>query len=167
LNIVSLSLLTLLALPTLVHAAGAVELTTPVSGVVSEVLVHEHVAVRRGQVLARLDATLYQAGLAEAQAEQARASAEADEAQRALERAEELYRRAVSSTTELDAARLDRARARASLDATGARVAAAKKRLADTELKAPFDGKVIAIPGQVGTVVSAECQPRTLVILGR
>lgn len=147
-------------------AAERVELTTRVSGVVAEVLVKPGQRVNKGSILLRLDATILQARADEAAAEVMRAEADAADAARELERGRELYERTVSSTTELDAAVLRDARAKAALAAAQARQAMAKKDLADAELKAPFTGVVQAVPGQPGTVVSADCQPRTLVILG-
>jgi multidrug resistance efflux pump len=41
----------------------------------------------------------------------------------------------------------------------------AKKNLGDAELKAPFSGVVSSVPGGPGTVVTADCQPKPLVIL--
>lgn len=149
-----------------VGAADRVELTTRVSGVVAEVLVKAGQRIEKGRVLLRLDPTILQARLDEAAAEQMRAEVDAADAARDLERARELYARTVSSTTELDAAVLRDARAKATLGAAQARHAVAKKNLADAELKAPFAGVVQAVPGQPGTVVSADCQPKTLVILG-
>lgn len=147
-------------------AAERVELTTRVSGVVAEVLVKSGQRVDKGRVLLRLDPTILRARLDEAAAGMARAEADAADAARELARARELYERTVSSTTELDAAVLRDTRARATLAAAQARHAVAKKDLADAELKAPFAGLVQAVPGQPGTVVSADCQPKTLVILG-
>jgi RND family efflux transporter MFP subunit len=148
-------------------AADRVELTTRVSGVVEEVLVRPGQRVAKGAVLARLDRTVLQARVDEATAEQARTDAEEDDAQREFERAEELYNRTVSSTSELEAATLRHARAKAALAAADARLAIAKKNLADAELKAPFAGVVASVPGLPGTVVTAECQPRPLVVLSR
>lgn len=148
-------------------AADRVELTTRVSGVVEEVLVRPGQRVAKGAVLARLDRTVLQARVDEAAAEQARAGAEEEDAQREFGRAEELYNRTVSSTGELEAATLRHARARAALAAANARLTIANKNLADAELKAPFAGVVAAVPGLPGTVVAAECQPRPLVVLSR
>jgi len=147
-------------------AADRVELTTRVSGVVAEVRVKPGERVGKGRVLLRLDTTVLQARLDEAAAESMRAEADAADAARELGRARELYERTVSSTTELDAAVLRDARAKAALAAAQARHAVAKKDLADAELRAPFAGVVQAVPGQPGTVVSVDCQPKTLVILG-
>jgi RND family efflux transporter MFP subunit len=146
-------------------AADAVELTTRVSGVVDEVLVKPGQRVKKGAVLLRLDKTVLQARLDEATADQARAQADEADAKRDLERAQELFNRTVSSTTELDAAALRHARAQAALSAADARRVIARKNLGDAELKAPFSGVVDAVPGGPGSVVAADCQPRTLIIL--
>jgi RND family efflux transporter MFP subunit len=146
-------------------AAERVELTTRVSGVVEEVLVKPGQRVKKGAVLLRLDKTVLQAQLDEATAEQARADADAGDARRELERAEELFNRTVSSASELEAATLRQARAKAALAGANARLVIAQKNLADAELKAPFNGVVKSVPGGPGTVVTADCQPKTLVIL--
>jgi RND family efflux transporter MFP subunit len=146
-------------------AAERVELTTRVSGVVEEVLVKPGQRVKKGAVLLRLDKTVLQAQLDEAAAEQARADADEGDARRELERAEELFNRTVSSASELEAATLRHARAKAALSGAKARLVIAQRNLADAELKAPFNGVVKSVPGGPGTVVTADCQPKTLVIL--
>jgi RND family efflux transporter MFP subunit len=145
-------------------AADGMELTTRVSGVVETVWVKPGQRVKKGALLLRLDKTVLQARLDEATAEQARAQADAGEAKRERGRAQELFNRTVSSTSELDAAVLLDARAQANLQAARARRVIAQKNLQDAELKAPFDGVVSAVPGAPGTVVTADCQPKPLVI---
>ena len=146
-------------------AADKVELTTRVSGVVETVLVKPGQRVKKGAVLLRLDRTVLQARFEEAQAEHMRAQADEAEAKREQGRAQELYDRTVSSTSELEAAQLRYARAKAALSAAQARRVIAQKNLADAELKAPLGGVVDAVPGGPGTVVVAECQPKLLIIL--
>lgn len=148
-----------------VWAAESVELSTRVSGVVAEVRVKPGQHVKKGTLLLRLDKTVLQAQLDEARAEQMRAQADAGDSKRELERVQELFKRTVSSTSELDAATLRHARAQASLAAAKARRVIAQKNVQDAELKAPFDGTVSAVPGGPGTVVTADCQPKVLVIL--
>lgn len=145
-------------------AADKVELTTRVSGVVESVLVKPGQRVKKGTVLLRLDKTILQARLEEATADHARAQADEADAKRDQTRAQELYDRTVSSTSELEAAELRYTRAQAILSATQARRVIAQKNLADAELKAPFDGVVSAIPGGPGTVVAADCQPKPLIV---
>lgn len=146
-------------------AAGEVELTTRVSGVVESVLVKPGQSVRKGTVLLRLDRTILQAHLQEARAEEARAEADAADAEREKARALDLYDRTVSSTSERDASLLRAARAQAALSSARAHRVIAQKNLADAELRAPFDGVVSAVPGWPGTVVAADCQPKPLVVL--
>ena len=146
-------------------AAGQVELTTRVSGVVEEVLVKSGQRVKKGAVLLRLDRTVLQARLDEATAEHARADADEADARRELERAEELFNRTVSSASELEVATLRHTRTKSALSGANARLVIAKKNLSDAELKAPFNGVVSSVPGGAGTVVTADCQPKTLVIL--
>lgn len=146
-------------------AADGVELTTRVSGVVERVLVKPGQHVKKGTPLLRLDATVLRAQLDEAGAGLARAEADEADARRDLGRAQELFERTVSSTSELDAAKTRHARAQAELSASRARLVIAQKNLEDAELKAPFDARVSTVPGQPGTVVVADCQPRPLIVL--
>lgn len=146
-------------------AAEKIELTTRVSGVVDRVLVKVGQRVSKGAVLLRLETSILQARLDEAAAEHARAQADEADAARELGRAQEMFNRTVSSTSELEAATLRHARAQANLSAANARKLIAQKNLNDAELKAPLDGVIGGLPGAPGTVVSAECQPKTLVIL--
>lgn len=147
------------------RAADGVELTTRVSGVVDTVLVKRGQQVKKGTVLLRLDDAVLRARVDEASAELARAEADAAEARRDFDRAQELYTRTVSSTSELDQATTRQARAQADVGVARARLDIAQKNLADAELKAPFDARVTAIPGLPGSVVAADCQPRPLVVL--
>lgn len=149
-----------------VHAAD-VELSTRVSGVVEDVYVQAGQSVKKGAVMLRLNKVIYQAQVLEAGAETERLRAEAAETKRDLDRAEELYSRTVSSTTELDSAKLRHTRAQSALTIAEARATIAKKNLADTELKAPFNGVVAAVPAAPGVVVASDCQPRALVVLRR
>ncbi len=149
----------------LLWAADGVPLTTPVSGVVEAVFVKPGQRVSKGMLLLQLDKTILQARFDEAVAELARAQAEEVDSKRDLGRAQELFDRTVSSASELEAATLRYVRAQATLAATTARRVIAERNLQNAELKAPFSGVVSAVPGMPGTVVTADCQPQTLVIL--
>jgi RND family efflux transporter MFP subunit len=149
------------------QAADKVELTTRVSGVVENVLVSRGQNVKKDEVLLRLNKEIFKARVDEATAELDGLRADEAEARRELDRAQELYSRTVSSTTELDAAKLRHVRAQSALRVAEARLIVANRSLADTELRAPFAGVVSAVPAAPGVVVTAECQPRTLVVLSR
>lgn len=147
--------------------AADIELSTRVSGVVEEVLVKPGQNVKKGAVLMRLNKVIYQAQVDEASAESERLHAEEADAKRDLDRGQELYSRTVSSTTELDSAKLRYTRAKSALTMADAKLTIAKKNLLDTELRAPFNGVVAAVPAAPGVVIAADCQPRTLVVMRR
>ena len=147
--------------------AADIELSTRVSGVVEEVLVKPGQNVKKGAVLMRLNKVIYQAQVDEAHAESERLHAEEADAKRDLDRGQELYSRTVSSTTELDSAKLRYTRAKSALTMANAKLTIAKKNLLDTELRAPFNGVVAAVPAAPGVVIAADCQPKTLVVMRR
>ena len=148
-------------------AAVDVALTTPVSGVVKAVLVHQGQSVKKGQALVVLDDALYQARVMEAEGGVERLKADEQEAGRDLKRAKELYARAVSSTTELEQAQVRYSRANGLYKEAQARLVIARKNLQYATLRAPFDGAVSKRLAEPGMVVSAELQPATLIILSK
>lgn len=147
-------------------SAGKVELTTRVPGVVEEVKVAVGQRVKKGDVLVKLNTVVYEARVKEAQAEVERNRVDEEDAKKDLDRAEELYKRTVTSTTELDAARLKYARAKAGLMAADAHLTIAQKNLTDAVLIAPFNGVVAERRAEPG-IVTTECQSKTLIILSR
>ena len=146
-------------------AAVDVALTTPVSGVVKTVAVQQGQSVKKGQVLVSLDDAVYQARVMEAEGGVERSKADAQEAERDLKRAKELYDRAVSSTTELEQAQVGYSRMNGQYKEAQARLLIARKHLEYATLRAPFDGKVSKRLAEPGMVVSADFQPVTLIIL--
>ncbi len=151
--------------PAVLDWAQRLEVSAPVSGVVEQVQVMPGQVVRSGDILLTLDATPFKADLAEARAEQERATADEADARRDLERAEELYRRTVSPTTELDAARLRHARAQAALAAAQARLERRRWQLAQAEVRAPYTAVVLERRAEPGMTVAAQCQPPVLLRL--
>ncbi len=162
-----LLLLGVLLSATTAVAADSVRLTTPVSGVVKAVFVEPGQRVKKGDKLLALDDVRFQAKLMEVEAGVTRAKQEAEEAEKDLKRAEELYARGVSSTTELDAVKLRHVRAGASLKEAQARQIIAQKNLDDTVLRAPFDGVVKSREAEPGMFVPAELNPPVLLILNK
>lgn len=147
--------------------SGRVTLTFPVSGVVEQVFSQPGQRVAKGEVLASLEATLFKAGVAEARAEMDRLAEEHADAKRDLERVQELYARTVASTTELDAARLRFARVNAGHAAAHARVERARRLLAESELRAPFDALILQRHAEPGLVITSQCQPAVMFTVAR
>lgn len=154
------------------HAAvldwsGRVSLTLSVSGVLDQVPARAGQVVKKGELLASLEPTLFKAAVAENRADLDRLTEEHADAKRDLERVQELYNRTVSATTELDAAKLRFARAQAGLAATQARLERARRLLAESELRAPFDAVVLARHGEPGLVITSQCQPAAVFSVAR
>jgi RND family efflux transporter MFP subunit len=151
-----------------VTARRRATVSSKITGKVVQVNVEEGMAVREGQILARLDDETQRAAvaLAEAQAEAARRSVNESEVRLAeakitLERVSKLVGVGYSTAAEVDAAR-------AAVDSLVARIAAAREQvrvaerqvaLARTELdstiiRAPFTGVAISKDAQPGEMVS-------------
>jgi len=154
-------------LPAVLDWSGRVSLTLPVAGVIEQVNVQAGQMVKKDELLAALNPTLFKAGVAEARADLDRLTQEEADATRDLDRVKELYARTVSSTTELDTAKLRHARAQAGLAVAQARLEKARRQLAESELRAPFDGVVLARHGEPGLVITSPCQPAAVVSLAR
>lgn len=153
--------------PALLQWSQRVALSTPVSGVVQTVQANVGEQVKKGQVLATLDAIAYQAGVAESEGVVARVKEEAQDAKRNLDRVEELYKRTVISTSELEAAQTRYARAKAQLNEAQAHLSLTRKHLGDATLRAPFDALVLERQVEPGQTVASQFQPQTLFVLAR
>jgi len=140
--------------------------STAVPGRVERVLVQAGQQTKPGELLLALDQAAYQAEVMAARAELAGLSADEAEAKRNLDREQELYNRTITPTTELDAAKLRYAQAKAKLDAAQARLEHARHRLAETEIHAPFPALVVERQAEPGVVVS-QCPPQPLLTLAR
>lgn len=163
----ALMFMVLCSLAAVAWSADMVKLTTPVSGVVKAVYVQVGQRVKKGDKLLALDDTILRARVMEAEAGLMRVQQEAEDADRDFKRAQELYDRGVTSTTEFDAAKLRHARATASAREAEARLIIAKKNLEYSVLRAPFDGVVKAREAEPGMYVSTPLDPPTLIILGK
>lgn len=153
--------------PAVLEWSGRVQLTLSVPGVLEQVKVQAGQTARKGELLASLHPALYQAAVAEARADLERHTQEEADARRDLDRVKELYARTVAATSELDAAALRHARARAALAATQARLEKARRQLAESELLAPFDLLILARHGEPGQVITIPCQPAPVVTAAR
>ncbi len=136
-----------------VRATQRGQLSFPVSGKVSAVLVEPGDVVRKGQVLARLDSVPFVAQEASAAGDVARAQAALDEIQRRVERLNIAEKADALSPAEMTAAKAELAAAAAAV-----RNARAQHELADwsqgeATLRATFDGVVASRNVEVGQSV--------------
>jgi HlyD family secretion protein len=161
------------------EAVTTVQVGTQVSGTVSELFADFNDIVRKGQVLARLDASSLRAQSAQTDAGLARANADADrlrvsveDARLKLARATTLSARGLVAAVDLQAATYDVRTAEAQLKAgnagvTQARASVSQSRvyLDHTVITSPIDGVVIARNVDAGQTVAASMSSPTLFVL--
>ncbi len=138
-----------------VRARERAELAFAVAGVVREVLVEPGATVRRGQLLARVDAAPLQAQLAGTEAEGRRLQAQLAEALRRERRLQAAHETGAASDAEWTAVQAEVQAARAAVAATEAQRAGAAWSREQVALRAPFDGRVASRQLEVGQVVGA------------
>ena len=151
-----------------VTARRRATVSSKVTGKVLEVFVEEGKAVRKGQVLARLDDSQVRAALAVAAAQlnSARGAAAEDEArlreaERQFSRLTQLVQEKVVGRAEVDTAQssVESLKARIALahqqvEVARSQVAALDVDLSDTVVRAPFDGVAISKDAQPGEMIS-------------
>lgn len=122
------------------RANESVEVTSKASNTITAIRFNEGDRVRKGAVLVELDSAEARASLAEAEAALA-------ESENNFKRSRDLYTRQALSVSQLDLIE-------ATLKANQARVDVAKARLADTIIRASFDGNTGFRRVSVGSLVS-------------
>ena len=151
-----------------VTARRRATVSSKVTGKLLEVNVEEGMAVREGQVLARLDDASVRAalGLAEAQLEATRRAVpeievRLDEARTNLRRREQLRKDGLATPAEMDQAQAEvnsliarSASTREQIKVAESQVALEQTALRDTIIRAPFSGVAISKDAQPGEMVS-------------
>lgn len=100
-------------------------------------------SVQAGQVLARLDPSELQSRVSQARSALAAGEAQSGKAQSDLRRAQSLYDQEAATLQTLEAAQAAARASGAQVAEARAAIAAAESLLAETELRAPFDGAVV------------------------
>ena len=145
-----------------VRAVDSVEVRARVRGYLNEQLFQDGSAVKKGDVLFRIDPSTYQIALAEAKGDVARANAAAERARREFARAEQLVRDDVASVAVLDARRAERDAAEAEIASAKARVRGAELDLSYTTVRAPISGEIGRAIVDVGNLVGESGQDTVL-----
>ena len=168
-----------------VGATGALEAVTTVqvgsqvSGIIEALYVDYNSIVRQGDVIARLEPSLFETQIEQGQANLTRSEADLerlqvtlDDAETQLARSEDLSSRDLISTTELEAAQLAARSAAAQLRSAEAGVIQSRASLNQNEVSlghtvitAPIDGIVIARQVDVGQAVNAGTSAPELFII--
>jgi HlyD family secretion protein len=159
-----------------VQPLSQVNVSAQVSGVITKVKVDMNAVVRRGDVLAEIDSSIYGAqasqlgaNVAQAEAQATSARAVQDAAKLQADRTKALFDQGLASKADLDAARGQLAvavasvkAARAATGATKAQLDQASASLRFTRITSPIDGVVIARTVEVGSTVVASFQAPNL-----
>lgn len=118
------------------------DLRSELSSVVTAVLKENGEAVRRGDLLVRLDDTALRDALLSAQESERSAGQAFDQAERQLQRLTTLRASGMSSAQAMEDAEVRRNTTQSDLAAAKVRVVQARQQLQRTEVRAPFDGLV-------------------------
>jgi HlyD family secretion protein len=163
------------------EAVVTVQVGSQVSGTIQNLYVDFNSHVKKGQVLARLDPSLFEARLGQAKANLIsaranveRAKAQASDTQQKFERAKELAAEKLVPLTDLESAKANNDAALAQLKANEAAVSQAQANVnqADVDLdhtviSTPIDGVVIARNVDVGQTVAASFQAPVLFVIAQ
>jgi RND family efflux transporter MFP subunit len=142
-----------------------VDVGSRVSGVVRSIPVKIGDPVRRGDLLATIDPTEFDAQIAEARAELELAEAQLELALSFHERTASLAAQGVLAETELSSAAGDLEVARARVARERARVSSAQIRLDYTEIRAPIPGVIADVTTREGETVAASFAAPTFVTI--
>jgi HlyD family secretion protein len=146
-----------------------VQLSPEVLGKVAEVLVKEGDPVKRGQILLKLDPTVYLSEVKQQEASRRNAAIAIERAQinlanqeRNLGRTGQLYKAKYINMSsyddavhQVDVAKVDLRASRESLEQANAMLSQSREHLAKTEVRAPIDGTVTAVPIKIGETAVA------------
>lgn len=163
------------------EAVNTVAVGTQVSGTIKALHADYNSQVRRGQVIAQLEPSLFQTQVEQGRATVQRLEAEVDSAKVAVEdtriklrRAQELSAQQLIPATDLEAAQAGARQAEASRKAAEAQLVQGRASLRNAEvnlghatIRAPIDGVVISRSVDVGQTVAASMSAPTLFVLAQ
>ncbi|WP_026155407.1 efflux RND transporter periplasmic adaptor subunit [Paracoccus sp. N5] len=151
-------------LPGRVTASAEAEVRPQVNGIVTERLFDEGSHVKVGDPLFRIDATSYQAAVAQAEAAVAQARAQAENARREAERVGALRDRRVASESSTDSAIAARDAAEAAVKVAEAQLQTANIELERTTIRAELDGEIgLAQTSQGALVTASQATPLAVI----
>jgi len=151
--------------PAVLQYERVVELSIPVSGVVSKVFVEEGQSVSANELLLELEETPFKVKMEKTAAELRLLKAERQSMEKELMRNKELYERMVLSTVSLENSELDFIRADSQWKAKNAEYELDKYSFEKSRLLAPFAGIIIERNVEAGQTIRTEMQPPVLLRL--
>lgn len=145
-----------------VNAVTTVLVGTQVSGTIKELFVDFNSRVKKGQLIAQIDPTIFETQLAQARANTDRAEAAMRDAERILNQNKTLYARNLVAKNDYEAAETSYDSAKAQLAQAKAALQSAETNLDYTKIYSPVDGIIISRNVDVGQTVAASFQTPTL-----
>jgi HlyD family secretion protein len=147
------------------NAVTTVSVGTQVSGQVSELLVDYNDHVKKGQLLARIDPTLAQQSVVDADANLQKAVAQEGQSQRDYKRNQQLMTDGLIAKSEYETTQSGLDVARATVRSAQVALDRAKQNLAYTNIYAPMEGVIVEKNVQQGqTVASSLSTPQLFLI---
>ena len=146
-------------------AVTTVQVGTQVSGLISDLLVDFNDTVRKGQLLARIDPTLQEQAVADAQASLERTRAQYLQAQREANRSGELLSAGLVARSEYESADSSLDVARANVKSAQVALDRARRNLEYTNIYAPIDGVVVERNIDDGQTVAASLSAPQLFLI--
>jgi HlyD family secretion protein len=132
-----------------------VDVGTQVSGIISEILVDYNDKVKKGAVLARMDRRILNSSLLESKSNLMKAEVTLKQAERDLERSEELFKENFISKVELEKAQFDHDNAKATYAIAKLQLEKNAVNLGYSKIVSPIDGIVISKNIEVGQTIAA------------
>lgn len=143
-------------LPGRIAATRISEVRARVSGILMERVFQQGSIVQQGDVLYRIDPTLFRVRVASAEAALQKAKAVQENARQQLERQKNLRRQNVNSATDFDTAAVNLAQAEADVASQQAALDEARINLDYTQVRAPITGVIGAALVTEGALVTAD-----------
>ncbi|MCI0417012.1 efflux RND transporter periplasmic adaptor subunit [bacterium] len=143
-------------------AFETVQVGSQVSGIISKIYVDFNSKVKKGQLIAELDPTSFQAQVDQRQADLERARVETRNSQIAFERSKNLLENKLLAQSEFDVASANLQSNQASVKQAEAALRQAVTNLSYTKIESPIDGVVVDRQYDIGQTVAASFQAPTL-----
>ena len=145
-----------------ISAVTTVQVGSQVSGIIASLHADFNSRVRRGQLLAELDPTPFEARVEQRRADVLQAEVQMRRAKLDFDRQERLVRESLTSQADYDGAKATYEGTQAQVDQATAALRQAQTDLAYTRIMSPIDGVVVARQYDVGQTVAASFQAPTL-----
>lgn len=150
-----------------IQPVDTVAVGTQVSGTIAHLYADFNSVVKKGQLLAQLDQTLFLASLQQAQGNLANAQSQLTYQQTNFSRQKQLYDVGAISKADYDNATYTLSSAKASVDASEGNVKSAQKNLQLSTIYSPIDGTVLSRNVSEGQTVAASFSTPTLFTIAK